>query len=151
MPYKKRKKAWLFTFLHKMSLLHQQRRCYMGKKITMQNTSKNITISEAWKLFIRKKQVNNLSPSTLKTYQRHYDIFTEYINEEYNIDTITVNTIDSFIIHLRNTNIKPVSINSYLRTIRTFLYWCMENDYLKKFKIQLPKTNTFCYSYLKSL
>ncbi len=43
--------------------------------------------------------------------------------------------------HLRNNRkVSEITINSYLRGIRAFLYYCMEHGYIMHFKIQLLKT-----------
>lgn len=111
-------------------------------KITMKKvTSNTITINDAWADFIKKANVRNLSKLTIKTYQNHYDMFIRFIDKDTPCQSINSNTIDNFILYLRNnTSANDVTVTTYLRSMRAFLYFCMENDYVKSFKIKMPKT-----------
>ena len=55
--------------------------------------------------------------------------------------TINRDTIEEFIEFLknRNPNIRATSINSYLKDLRTLLYYFMERGYLKQFQVKLIK------------
>ena len=45
-----------------------------------------------------------------------------------------------FIIYLRSTSkANEITINTYLRTMRAFLYFCMDCGYLEQYKIVMPK------------
>lgn len=58
------------------------------------------------------------------------------------ISSITENTVDEYILYLREkTQLKDVSINSYLRSLRAFLYYCMDCNYIQKFKVKLTKAD----------
>ena len=47
--------------------------------------------------------------------------------------------VEQFTIGLMDEGLKAASINHYLRCIRSFLYWCMGEGYVKQFKIHLIK------------
>ena len=55
-----------------------------------------------------------------------------------NSDNLTVN---SFILELRSDKhvCNDVTVHTYLRGLRAFLYYCMEMDYMATFKIRIPK------------
>lgn len=111
----------------------------MKQKITMTN-SKKIMIQEAIDLFIRKANVRNLSETTLSTYKSHLGVFCRYKDSSQPLSTITEESIDDFIIYLRNNmNANDVTITTYLRTIRAFLYYSMDCGYMGRFKIVMPK------------
>lgn len=111
----------------------------MKQQITMKK-SKVPTVNEAWELFVRKCKVRNLSESTLKTYQNHFKVLSEFMSCETYVNDITVDTIDSFIFYIReNCKINDITVNSYLRTIRVFLYYCMECNYMTSFKIKMTR------------
>lgn len=66
--------------------------------------------------------------------------FNEFLNGETNLSIITSDTIDDYILWLReNTEANDITINSYLRSVRAFLYYCMDCNYIPTFKIQLIK------------
>lgn len=111
----------------------------MKPKITMQNST-NLSLDDAFELFIRKAQVRNLSSRTIQSYQQHYKFFSDFALKETPIKNITSDTVDNWLIYLKkNTNANEITRNSYLRSIRAFLYYCMECNYLKSFKIRMPK------------
>lgn len=105
----------------------------------MQKNS-NITLDELFKTYIKKCTIKNLSPRTIKSYTSDYNIFTNFIDGSTLTSQINSDTIDDCIIHLRNnTNAKGITINSYLRSIRAFLYFGMEGGYIRRFTVHLPK------------
>ena len=107
----------------------------MRKKIVITN-SKNLTIGEAHDLFIRKCTVQNLSEKTLKVYKNHFGLFALTIDVNTPINSVTSAAIDDFILYLKENNkCNDTTINSYLRSIRAFLYYCMEESYLQSFNV----------------
>lgn len=111
----------------------------MKEKITMIKST-DLSIEEAFNLFLRKVKVRNLSEKTIKTYNNHYNIFSEFCDTNSPIKDVTIDTIDDFILYLRShNNVNDITVNSYLRTIRAFLYYNMECKHLESFKIKMPK------------
>lgn len=112
----------------------------MKEKIIMAKNT-NLSIEESFNLFMRKVKVRNLSERTIITYQKHFKIFSDFIDVSTNlIQDIDENTVDEFILFLRSHNkVNDITINSYLRTIRAFLYYSMDCKYLESFKIRMPK------------
>lgn len=112
----------------------------MRTKITM-NTSKNLSVESAYELFIRKCRVKNLSEATITSYNNKVIPFVEFCNGG-DISAVTVDTVDAFTDMLKKEhNVNDVSVVSYLRSVRAFLYYCMECNYMTSFKIHLPKCN----------
>lgn len=116
------------------------------------------TVRECFESYILKCTVRNLSPETTSTYRKHYNIFEEFLGgADTAIEEITEKHIDDFIIYLRNRpNCGDITINSYLRSIRSFLYYSMDLDLLPHFKIKLLKVEkkikeTYSDSELKKL
>ena len=111
----------------------------MSNKIRM-TQQQNLSIEKAMELYIRKAKVRNLSEDTLRTYQCHFNIFIRYISQETPISDVTSECLDGFIIYLRSTSkANEITINTYLRTMRAFLYFCMDCGYLERYKIVMPK------------
>jgi integrase/recombinase XerD len=112
----------------------------MKTKITM-NTSKNLSVESAYELFIRKCRIKNLSQATITSYNNKVIPFVEFCNSG-EISAVTVDTVDAFTDMLKKEhNVNDVSVVSYLRSVRAFLYYCMECNYMTSFKIHLPKCN----------
>lgn len=129
-----------------------------AKRLSMK-AAKAATVQEVHENFIRKCTVRNLSEKTINLYTEHFRIFSRYleasgINE---IAEINLSTIEDFILYLKeNTACSDISINTYLRSIRAFLYESMEEGLLPSFKIRIMKTNkeikeTYTDTELKSL
>lgn len=109
------------------------------KKITMSKKS-TPTIQEAFELFIRKCKIKNLTELSISSYEKKMVHFYEFIDKNEPITAITKDTIDDYILFLReNTEANDITINSYLRSVRAFLYYCMECNYIPTFKISLIK------------
>lgn len=111
----------------------------MAQKITMSKQS-NLTIEEAFELFIRKCKVKNLTDLSIESYRKKMVHFYEFIDSNSPLTDITADTIDDYILWLReHTEANDITINSYLRSVRAFLYYCMECNYIPSFKITLIK------------
>lgn len=111
----------------------------MRKRIQMSSQS-NLTIQEAHEQFLKKCAVKNLSESTIKTYNDHFKIFAKFAHESQPIRNIKPDTVDDFILYLREMyNWQDVTINSHLRSLRAFLYYCMDMRMLPEFKVSLIK------------
>lgn len=110
------------------------------KKISMKSQS-ILNFDDAFDRFIRKCEIKNLTPKSIKSYQQKIRPFKEFLTEhEIQFDEITGDTVDDFIIWVRKAhNANDISINSYLRAVRAFCYFCMDNDYMVHFKVHIPK------------
>lgn len=100
----------------------------------------DLSIQEAFDLFIRKCKIKNLTDLSISSYEKKMVHFYEFIDKSEPITTVTKDTVDDYILWLReNTEANDITINSYLRSVRAFLYFCMEDRYIPTFKIQLIK------------
>ncbi len=111
----------------------------MKTQITMSKKT-NLTVDEAFELFIRKCRVKNLSQNSIISYEQKTVHFFKFIGNDTLVSTIVPDDIDNFILNMReNTKANEITLNSNLRAIRAFLYYCMECNYLNKFLIHLTK------------
>lgn len=100
----------------------------------------NLTVKDAFDLFIRKCRVKNLSTQTIQAYEDKVKRFINYVEPTTQISEITSDVVDSYILDLRDDeNINDVTIATLLRHVRAFLYYCMECNYIVMFKIHIPK------------
>lgn len=112
------------------------------QKILMKSNSSSLSIHDAFLNYIKKCAIKNLSQQTIKTFQIHYSVFEKFIGADTLISEMNDNVTDDFIMYLREYNTcNDITINSYLRTIRAFLYWLMEGGYIGRFRISIPKAD----------
>ena len=116
----------------------------MKKRVlSLQDERQEMSFKEAFQIFRRTKVNNNLSEKTIVHYDTIAELFKGFLNDDGNIycGDITKDTIEEFIefLKIRNPKIKATSINSYLKDLRTLLYYFMERGYLKRFTVKLLK------------
>lgn len=99
------------------------------------------SVEEVFNRFIRHCRVKNLSKRTVETYEYNFKRFMEYLEEQgiYNIKDITSEVVEEFTLYLQEIIENPVSINTILRNIRTFLNYAMNNGYINRFTVHLIK------------
>lgn len=97
------------------------------------NTS--ITLDEAFEEFLEEKMANNLSPSTIRNYKQSFATLYDYLQFSPTtlLEDIQMPMFYRWINHMKNNEVRPQSINHYLRDWRTFLNWAYQRD-----KIQEP-------------
>lgn len=113
------------------------------QRLSLKNTN-DLTVLEAFNDFKDKCQIKNLSNETIKLYENQFLTFYHFLDDtSLLISEVTAKTVDNFILELRSDrhSCNEITINSYLRGIRAFLYYCMEMDYLTQFKIHIPKVD----------
>lgn len=101
-------------------------------------------IATAFEEFKAEKIAKNLSKATIRNYQQSYDFFMEF----FHFDTTTpISEIKQTLFFrwagtLRTNGVQPTSVNHYLRDMRAFCYWCMDDTrgYIKpSFTIEMIK------------
>ena len=98
------------------------------------------TLKEAFEEYIKEKEAHNISEATIRNYKLSFKIFCNESNytDETTCDEVSNQDIFKWINDLKLDGVKATSINHYLRDIRAFLYWCMEDKkYIEEpFKIK---------------
>lgn len=87
------------------------------------------------KEFILEVEIKNYSKRTLKSYRNNNLLFFNYLEEEFKIteiEDLNKNHIKSYIKYLNKRGHKPTYINSILKTIRSFLVYCIDEEYINK-------------------
>ena len=99
-------------------------------KIRRSASIDNLTIKEAFENFITEKQAHNLSAATVRNYTKTFEKFYEFcgFDVDSSLDEVNINQIYKWINTMKLDGVKPTSINHYLRDLRTFLYWCMDDN-----------------------
>ena len=99
-----------------------------------------ITVTEALEQFIKKQKLKNLAPDTICYYTENLTRFIAFIGDKM-VYEIKISDVDNYVFSLYEKELKPVTINTKLRAIRAFLYFCMENNYTQSFKVYTVKQN----------
>ena len=104
--------------------------------------SNDATLRECFSDYIGKCEARNLSERTIGIYRIHFRIFQRFIaDDSFLTKKINPDTVDGFIRYLKGRGCNEITIQSYLRDIRAFLYYCMEQGTIERFKIRLPKAD----------
>ena len=100
-----------------------------AKRLVKRSADANkITLGEAFADFKQEKAARSLAYKTLLNYEQSFNFFCRYAgyNEKTPTEDVKQSAIYSMINTLKQKGVQPSSINHYLRDIRTFLYWCMD-------------------------
>ena len=114
----------------------------MARKLTLQ--IREITIHESFVEYIEHCEVKSLKPVTIDGYKRNYQYFINWLGDSNApLSTINKSTLQSYIKHLqRNTDRNNVSINTTLRSIRSWLNYCANQDYINHITIPYLKADS---------
>lgn len=111
----------------------------------------NVKTKDALEEFYQDKRTENISESTLKTYNMHITNFINS-NDMWDFSTCLINK-DHYAWWVEDLkedeNKKDVTIATYCRSVRAFLYWLQENEYCDVFPVKIPryqKTVKRCYT-----
>lgn len=111
----------------------------MRRKQTM--SLKLVKFDDCFQLFMDEKVALGISDQTIATYKLHIESFLK-LTEAGQIAAASFN-FDFWNFYLtelkEDENKKDVTVTSYARSVRVFLYWCMENEYINNMNLKLPK------------
>ena len=100
------------------------------------------TIQQAFERFQKYNQLKNLSQGTIEFYSSKARRLFVYLEDvEQPIDSITEETVEDYIFAMKEEKLSDTTINTNLRMVRAFLYWCMEKGYLEQFSIKLVRAD----------
>ena len=110
----------------------------MGVKKSIKSSfTKSQKLCDLFSSFLLAKQSMNLAEDTLRGYKLSIARFLKVVGEDFLVSSVCEESVFRFIRVQQENGLKEVSINSYLRSIRTFFYWAMDKEYIKPFKITL--------------
>jgi integrase/recombinase XerD len=112
----------------------------MKNKVVRRNYEEDvITIFDAFQQFLEDKQSHNLSKSSLIDYEDSFRYFMNYFefNEYTPLSVVDSNMFKKWTIDLLERDIKPTSINRYLRDCKVFFNWCINNALLHLPELQI--------------
>lgn len=99
---------------------------------------------DCFKEFLKEKQGKNLASITLDNYVNSFNYFCDYhqYDDNTSIEAIDKSKVIAWQSAMLESGKKTAGINHHLRDIRTFFYWCMDDEqgYLPRFKINLVQS-----------
>ena len=112
------------------------------KRVLTKSAHYDVTLENAFELFIEEKKNLNKSNATISNYEISFRVWTRYL-EGNDYSMLCKDVDDSYVYafanHLKSETMKQSSINHYIRDIRSFLYWCMDAQYIvPSYKIKMP-------------
>lgn len=112
----------------------------MSKKRITSSPKSLLLVDDLFQEFILDKEIHGLSKSTLASYKDSFKKIQLFIEKDTTINQLNKNFLTSFIQVLIDSDVSIATINHYLRELRAFLYWCMDNNYIyPSYKISLLK------------
>ena len=88
---------------------------------------------ETWlDLFLIEKSGQGLSPISIKGTEYSVNKYLKFLGNG-------LMNKSSFYEYLNSLDVSPVSKRHYARDLRSFLYWCQNEELIPKFKVSLPK------------
>ena len=87
--------------------------------------------------FLDDKKYSGTAEATLNGYRYDITRFLKFLSDE----RLAVNEagFKRYVIHLTDSRMTANSVNHYIRSVKVFLYWCMEQDEIAPFKIKMVK------------
>lgn len=113
-------------------------------QITVSQEEIEVTLDEAFEEFIKEKEYQGRAESTIRNYKQSFEFFKDYhgFDETTLASEIEASMVYEWIGDKAKDDISPASLNHYIRDLRTFLYWCMDEPryYIEKFKLKEKDT-----------
>ncbi|MDU4789006.1 MAG: tyrosine-type recombinase/integrase [Clostridium sp.] len=111
------------------------------KRIRLNNLN-SITFKEGLEEYLLGCKARNLREGTLKHYRESIKTLLKFIPADTKIATFDKNTLPNFIVKCKTElDINSVTLHTYARDLKTFMYYFMRSDYMESFKLQLPKVD----------
>lgn len=112
------------------------------KKLKLHKNEKDLTVKGAFEEYQRSNKLRNLAQQTLYHKEEHIKKFFKFLeNDNFLIKNVNKKLADNFAYFLLESGVKAITINTYLRNLRAFIYWCSDNSYLERFKFTMLKVD----------
>lgn len=103
------------------------------KQVVKRNYEEEVvTIVDAFYQFLDDKRAHNLANISIRGYEDSFRYFMTFFDfDEYTpIHEVTSQLFQQWTIDMLDRDVKPISINRYLRDCKVFVNWCMNNALL---------------------
>lgn len=111
----------------------------MAKKIKMNEKVEAMTFAQCMDKWYRHCKVNNYAEKTITYYENTIHVFNKFFDETRLAETIDEDTLQDYILYLKDSGVKDTTIKTYIGGLRTVLYFFMDNGWVDYFRIKVPK------------
>lgn len=116
---------------------------YVKRVIRKSCSTIEVTLGNAFREFYLEKETKGLASVSLHSYVSCFTVFKRFngFTDQTSSSEVSVDNIYNWIHDLKQHNARTATINSYMAYIRSFLYWCMdeERQYITPFKVPTVK------------
>jgi len=94
--------------------------------------------------FIINQEVRGNSENTIEYYTLDLGYFVDFMGIDKDLCKITLTDLHGYYMHIKERKITKVSIQSYIRAVRTFLNWCYSEGYISEKlteRFKLPRSD----------
>ena len=88
-----------------------------------------LTLKEGIKRYLTARQADRLRPATLDNYRFTLNRFADVVGGNISLDELDTTYIDQFKIWCLD-KLSPTTVNIHLRSLKTFLNWSQEREFL---------------------
>lgn len=110
------------------------------KKIKINQQIASLTFEECYRKWRKHCIANNYAEKTVTYYDNTIHVFNKFFDKEKLASEIGEETIENYVIYLRDSGVKDTTIKTYIGGLRTVLYFFMDKEWIEEFKIKVPKT-----------
>ena len=107
-------------------------------RISMRNVQKS-SVSEYFDLYLSSAAARGVKDKTLQTYRNHFRSISKRMDATIPMNRLNSQDLEDMILRMREEGLSASSINSYTRTLKSFLSWCNEEG--------LTETNISLFRY----
>lgn len=88
----------------------------------------SLTFAEAFDNFIFHKTAQGVTDKTISCYKSHFKSISNYLDTSIELSTLNKITIQKMISEMRQANLSPNTIASYVRVLNAFLSWARDEN-----------------------
>lgn len=97
------------------------------------------TIQACYDLYIKTCKTKGYSAATIKYYDNTIRNFSLFFDLRQKIDSLSEETVKDYYLYLKEKNLAENTIKTYIAGLRTILYAFMDEGWLERFKVIVPK------------
>lgn len=97
------------------------------------------TINQGCQEFLLRCKARNYSKFTIKYYENTIHNFGLFYDLDAEVETVDMSLITTYVVHLSEKGVVGKTIETYVRGLRTICYFFMEQGWLERFAIKMPK------------
>lgn len=88
-----------------------------------------MTLQEAFDLFMYEQRFRNNADATIEYYQLSLGLFLDFVGADQSVDVLDISVYKDYVISLQTGgHLKSTSINTYVRAVKAFYNWLIDDD-----------------------